>query len=77
MRSTESTIVVEVERDERARVDHLDLDAVLGGEPLGRRERVVDEPRERDDRDVAALAQRRGLADRHRPAPSGTSPVRK
>ena len=56
---------VQVERDERARVDHLGLDAVLGREAIGGRERVVHQPRERDDRDVAALAQRHGAADRH------------
>ena len=56
---------VEVERDERARVDHLGLDPVLGGEAVGRRERIVDEARERDDGDVAARAEGDRLADRH------------
>ena len=52
-----------VERRERARVDHLGLDA-LRGEPLGRAERAVDRPARGDDRHVAALAPDRGLAER-------------
>ena len=56
---------IEVERHERPRVDHLRLDSVLGGKAVGRRERVVDECRERDDGDVATGAKGRGPADRH------------
>ena len=44
---------LEVERNERARVDHLDLDP-LGRELLGGGERLRDEARERDHGDVAA-----------------------
>ena len=44
---------LEVEWDERPRVDHLDLDA-FGGELLCGRERLGHEPRQRDDRHVAA-----------------------
>ncbi len=51
---------VRVERRERARVDHLGLDPARG-ELLGRRERAVDHPADRDDRDVAALAADVGL----------------
>ncbi len=40
---------LEVERQQRARVDHLGLDP-LGGQPLGRGQRLADHPRERDDR---------------------------
>ena len=66
MRATDSTIVVEVERHERARVDHLDLDP-LGGELVGGRERLVDEARERDHRHVAARPRDAGAAERRRP----------
>ena len=52
-----------VERRERARVDHLGLDA-LRGQLLGRAERTVDRPAGGDDRHVAALAPDRGLAER-------------
>ena len=48
---------------ERARVDHLGLDA-LGGERLGGGERLADRPAGGDDRHVAALAPDRGLAER-------------
>ena len=46
---------LEVERHERARVDHLGLDA-LGGQSLSRAHRLGHEPRQRDDGHVAALA---------------------
>ena len=53
-----------VERRQRARIDDLGLDALLG-ELLGRVERAVDAPAGGDDRDVAALAPDGGLAERH------------
>ena len=69
---------VEVERHERARVDHLGLDPVLAREPVGRLERLADHPRERDDRDVAPGAHacaraRSGSARADRGPPRGGS----
>ena len=46
---------LEVERDERTRIDHLDLDA-FPRQLVGRRERLVDEPRQRDHGHVSPLS---------------------
>ena len=78
VRSTDATIAARSSGHERARIDHLGLDAVLGREAIGGLQRVVHEARERDDRDVAALAQGHGLPDRHRLDRLGRrSPMRK
>src|SRR5262245_60136982 len=55
---------LQVERDERARVDHLDVDP-LGRELVGRGERLVHEPGEGDDGDVAARADDLRASDRN------------
>ena len=54
-----------VERPQRAEVDDLDLDAVLG-EPVGHRQRAAHGVAVGDDREVAALAHDLRAADRHR-----------
>jgi hypothetical protein len=66
---------VDVERRERARVDHLDLEAVLR-QRVGGLERLRDHAADRDDARDRAVSGDRGLAERyevlalrHRPAP--------
>jgi hypothetical protein len=54
---------LQVEGDEGARVDHLDLDS-LARDLLGCGDRLLDEARERDDGDVAAWSHDPGSADR-------------
>src|SRR3954447_20013580 len=54
---------VEVERAQRARVDDLGLDAVLGAERLGSLLRGDRHPRDADDRQVGALAPDHGLPE--------------
>ncbi len=54
---------LDVERADRAQVDHLGRDAVLG-ERVGRLERPLDHQAEGDDGDVGALAQHLRPADR-------------
>ena len=53
-----------VERHERAHVDHLAVDAVLGGELLGRRKRARHHQGERNDGGVLAGAENFGGAER-------------
>jgi hypothetical protein len=60
----------EVERDEGARVDHVGVDAIFC-QPLRRRQCVVDEAGQRDDRHVTSPSERHGLPDPHRLDPLG------
>ena len=54
-----------VQRAQRAQVEHLGVDAVLGQPALGRRQRALHRAAPRDERDVVAGARDRGLADRN------------
>ena len=56
---------VDVERHQRARVDDLGFDP-FGRETLGRRARLADHPRERDDRQITTGAQRVRMPQRQR-----------
>ena len=62
MRPTDSTIAGHVERHERAEVEHLGLDTVVG-KLRGGGERLDDAAPVRDERDVAAGALDVGLAE--------------
>ena len=67
-------MVAAVERAQAAQVDHLGVDT-LGGQGLGRLQRLADHDREGGDGDVRARAGDPRLADRHQPVVdlSGTS----
>ena len=72
---TEATTVVDVHRAERAQVDHLGIDALLG-EFLGRLERVGHADRPGDDRDVLAGPGDARLADRQHEVVELRAPAR-